>query len=123
MGGRSVNDKQSQGWITAVDATAGTVRWRYRSTRPVIGAVTATGGGLILAGELTGDFLALDAASGDVRYRFNTGGPIGAGIITYEVGGRQYIAVASGRPSRLWIQEHTGNPTVLVFALDSPAAR
>jgi alcohol dehydrogenase (cytochrome c) len=89
-----------------------------------VAAVTATGGGLILAGELTGDFLALDAASGAVRYRFNTGGPIGAGIITYEVGGQQYVAVASGRPSRFWIQEHSGSPVIMVFALDrAPSGR
>jgi len=73
---------------------------------------------LVLGGELTGDLVAFDAASGDVRYRFNTGGPIGGGIVTYEVRGRQYIAVASGRPSRFWVQEHSGNPVVMVFALD-----
>ena len=67
--------------------------------------------------------MALDAASGAVRYRFNTGGAIGAGIVTYEVSGRQYIAVATGRPSGFWTQEHSGNPVVMVFALDnvSPA--
>jgi alcohol dehydrogenase (cytochrome c) len=119
MGGRSVGDKQSQGWITAVDAVTGKVRWRYRSSRPVVAAVTATAGGLIFAGELTGDLIALDAASGAVRYRFNTGGPIGGGIISYEVGRRQYVAVASGRPSRFWVTEHSGNPVIMVFALDS----
>ena len=118
LGGRSVNDTVSHGWITGVDAVNGQVRWRYRSSRPVVGAVTATAGGLILAGELTGDFVALDAASGAVRYRFNTGGPIGAGIITYEAAGQQYIAVASGRPSRFWIQEHSGSPVVMVFTVD-----
>jgi alcohol dehydrogenase (cytochrome c) len=121
LGGRTVNDKQSQGWITAVDGATGTVRWKYRSTRPVVGAVTSTAGGLILAGELTGDFVVFDADSGNVRYRFNTGGPIGAGIVTYEAGGRQYIAVASGRPSRFWVQDHQGNPLVMVFALDNAA--
>lgn len=121
LGGRTVNDKQSQGWITAVDAASGKVRWKYRSTRPIVAAVTSTAGGLILAGELTGDLVAFDADSGDVRYRFNTGGPVGAGIVTYDVGGRQYIAVASGRPSRMWVQEHQGNPTVTVFALDTAA--
>ena len=118
LGGRSVSDKESQGWVTAVDGTTGKVRWKYRSPRPIVAAVTATAGGLILAGELTGDFVAFDADSGTARYRFNTGGPIGAGIITYEVGGRQYIAVASGRPSRMWVSEHSGSPVVMVFALD-----
>jgi alcohol dehydrogenase (cytochrome c) len=118
LGGRYVRDKESQGWITAVDGTTGKTRWRYKSTKPVVAAVTSTAGGLILAGELTGDFLALDAATGAVRYRFNTGGAIGAGIVTYEAGGRQYIAVATGRPSGFWTQEHSGNPVVMVFALD-----
>jgi alcohol dehydrogenase (cytochrome c) len=118
LGGRNVSDKESQGWITAVDAATGSVRWKYRSPRPIVGAVTATAGGLILAGELTGDFLALDAKNGDVAYRFNTGGPIGGGIVTYEVSGRQYIAVASGLRSRMWAQEHSGSPVVMVFAID-----
>ena len=76
-----------------------------------------------MAGELNGDFVAFDAATGSVRYRFNTGGPIGGGIVSYEVSNRQYIAVASGRPSRFWIQEHSGNPLVMVFALDAASAR
>src|SRR3989442_15112691 len=98
MGGRSVGDKQSQGWITAVDAVTGKVRWRYRSSRPVVAAVTATAGGLIFAGELTGDFIALDAASGAVRYRFNTGGPHRGGIISPEGRPRPTAALASPRP-------------------------
>lgn len=46
LGGTAKMDTSSQGWITAVDASTGTVRWRYRSSRPVVGAVTATAGGL-----------------------------------------------------------------------------
>lgn len=119
LGGRTVNDKQSQGWITTVDAASGAVRWKYRSPRPIVAAVTSTAGGLVLAGELTGDFVAFDAGTGQERYRFNTGGPVGGGIVTYEAGGRQYVAVASGRPSRFWVQDHAGNPTITVFALDA----
>ena len=123
LGGRTVNDKESKGWVTAVDAVTGKVRWRYRSERPMVAAVTTTAGGLLFAGELNGDFVAFDAATGNVRYRFNTGGPIGGGIVSYEVSNRQYIAVASGRPSRFWIQEHSGGPLVMVFALDAASMR
>jgi hypothetical protein len=38
--------------------------------------------------------------------------------VTYEVSGRQYIAVASGLRSRMWAQEHSGSPVVMVFAID-----
>jgi alcohol dehydrogenase (cytochrome c) len=37
--------------------------------------------------------------AGDVLYRFNTGGAIG-GVITYEIGGEQYVAETSGNSSR-----------------------
>ncbi len=117
MGGTVRSDPTSQGWITAVDASTGAVKWKYRSARPVVGAVTTTAGGLVFGGELNGSFLALDAKSGDVLYRFNTGGPIGGGIVSYEVGGKQYVAVMSGRPSRFWTDQNPGAPTMFVFAL------
>jgi PQQ-dependent dehydrogenase (methanol/ethanol family) len=119
MGGRSDLDPpdKSQGWLTAVDASTGAVKWKYRSPRPMVAAVTATAGNLLLTGELTGDFVAFDARSGDALYRFNTGGPVGGGVVTYAAGGRQFIAVASGSPSNFWVERSPGAPTVVVFAL------
>jgi alcohol dehydrogenase (cytochrome c) len=108
---------KAQGWLTAVDGSTGAVKWKYRSPRPMVAAVTTTAGNLVLTGELTGDFVVFDALSGDVLYRFNTGGPIGGGVITYSVGGRQYIAVASGSPSNFWTERNPGAPTIVVFAL------
>ena len=119
LGGTVELDSTSQGWLTAVDASTGKVRWRYRSERPMVAAVTTTAGGLVLTGENTGDFLAFDAATGRELYRFNTGGGMGGGIISYAVHGRQYIAAASGR-SGFWFGQ-TGAPTLFVFALPAGA--
>ena len=83
----------------------------------MVASVTATGGNLLPTGELTGDFLALDARNGDVLYRFNTGGSMGGGIVTYDVGGTQYVAAASGSPSNFWVDEFPGSPTIVVFKL------
>lgn len=115
IGGGFALDDAAQGWLTAVDASTGKVRWRYRSEQPMVAAVTTTAGGLVLTGENTGDFLALDAASGRELYRFNTGGGMGGGIISYAVKGRQYIAATSGR-SGFWFGS-TGAPTLFVFGL------
>jgi PQQ-dependent dehydrogenase (methanol/ethanol family) len=119
MGGTADLDppERSQGWVTAIDAATGTVKWKYRSPRPMLASVTTTAGNLLLTGELTGDFLALDARTGHELYRFNTGGPMGGGIVTYAVGGRQYIAATSGSPSNLWVDKYRGSPTVVVFRL------
>lgn len=117
LGGTIILDAEMQGWITAVDASDGSVRWRYHSPRPMIAAVTSTAGGVVFSGELTGDFFVLDARSGEELYRFNTGGSMGGGIVTYSVDGKQYVAAMSGQPSRFWVDEHPGTPTAFVFAL------
>jgi alcohol dehydrogenase (cytochrome c) len=118
LGGRAEADTARHGWLTAVDASTGAVRWRYRSSQPMIAAATATAGGLIFTGELTGDLIAFDAASGAEKFRHFTGGPVGGGVVTYSVGATQYVAVASGRPSSFWVGPFPGSPTITVFALD-----
>lgn len=50
-------------------------------------------------------------------YRYYTGGPIGGGVSTYQVAGRQYVAVASGNASRTWTPDAGASATVVVFAL------
>lgn len=118
--GTAISDPSTlSGWLTAVDMTTGNLVWQYEAELPMIAAVTTTAGGLVLSGEMGGDFLVLDSATGDVLYRFNTGGAIGAGVITYEVDGEQFIAVASGHPSEYQVNGGMGAPTLIVFAVDS----
>ena len=115
LGGTVTFDATSQGWLTAVDAATGAVKWRYRSPRPMVASVTTTASGLVLTGETTGDFLVFDAATGRELYRFATGGPMGGGIISYEAQGRQYIAAESGRAGSFF--GSSGAPTLFVFTV------
>ncbi len=118
MGGTTEMDTaNASGWLTAVDVNTGTIRWQYHAAQPVIAAVTTTAGGLVMTGELGGDFVVFDVALGQELYRFNTGGPMGAGIVSYAVNGKQYLAAGSGNPSALWTGGNTGSATVVVFAL------
>jgi alcohol dehydrogenase (cytochrome c) len=118
FGGEATLDTLSSGtgWLTAVEATTGRIRWRYRAESPVLGGVTTTGGGVVFTGEAGGDFLALDARNGKVLYRFHAGGPVAGGVVTYAVGGRQLVAVASGSLAGFW-RRKPGSATVFVFAL------
>jgi alcohol dehydrogenase (cytochrome c) len=109
--------QNARGWLTAIDASSGTIRWQYQSSRPMVAAVTATAADLIFTGELNGDFIALDAHDGSVLYRFNTGAAISGGIVTYQVGGKQFVATTSGAASsRLW-KTPPASATVVVFAV------
>jgi alcohol dehydrogenase (cytochrome c) len=117
LGGDIVFDppEKARGWLTAIDAATGAVRWRYHSKQPMVAAVTTTAGGVVFAGEKTGDFLAFDARSGKELYRFNTGSGLMGGIVTYSVRGRQYVGAVSGGGSLNFGRE--GSPTLFVFAL------
>ena len=109
---------ESFGWTTAIDATSGDIKWRYRSPQgiPMLGAVTPTAGNVVFTGDTAGYFLVFNATSGDVLYRFNTGGVLGGGVATYSVKGRQFVAVMSGSTS-FHPYKAAGAATVLIFGL------
>jgi alcohol dehydrogenase (cytochrome c) len=108
--------EKSTGWLTAVDAATGKVRWRYQSRRPMLAAVTTTAAGLVFTGELEGDLLALDALDGRVLHRIDTGGRLNGGIITFERDGRQFVAAASGNATGFWRVPPAAS-TIIVFGL------
>lgn len=103
-GGFGTPDSTSmwKGWITAVDADTGVIRWKVQTATPMLAAVTPTAGGVLFTGELNGDAVARDVETGEEIWRQPTGNAIGGGVVTYEAGGRQYVAVAAGMKSPIW---------------------
>jgi alcohol dehydrogenase (cytochrome c) len=114
--GWGTNDPTSAwgGWINAVDPKSGTMAWRLKRSTPMYAALTPTAGDVLFTGDLSGNFLALDARNGKTLYSFDTGGPIAGGVITYEVKGKQYVAVASG--SSGGSIPLNGSATVVIFS-------
>jgi PQQ-dependent dehydrogenase (methanol/ethanol family) len=110
------DDIDQVGWITAVDADSGEVRWKYRSNRPLVAALTPTAGGLLLTGDLEGNLLVLDVVNGNVLLKKNLTDPIGGGVITYSSGGKQYIAVAVGMNNAL-LKSKSGPASIAIFSL------
>jgi hypothetical protein len=76
---------QARGWLTAFDAASGKMKWRYAASKPILGAVTATAGDVVLTGELNGDLVALHGKSGKVLFRGDVGGPITGGVALNEI--------------------------------------
>jgi len=71
--------------------------WGNKDELPWLGGTLTTKSGLAFHGDIRGTFKALDARTGQMLWQFNTGSGISAAPITYEVGGKQYVAVVSGR--------------------------
>jgi alcohol dehydrogenase (cytochrome c) len=111
---------EASGWLTAFDVVTGKERWKYHASKPMIGGVVATAGGLVFTGELGGAFEAFDAQTGKVLFTRAVGGPVGGGVVSYAVRGKQHVAVVSGYIGSFndFSPELGGaNPTITVFAL------
>ena len=88
----------------------------------MLAAVTVTSADLVFTGELGGDFLVLDARDGTVVHRYHVGGAMSGGIVTYQVAGKQCVAVTSGSTTLFW-RTPPNAATVTIFALPTPASR
>jgi alcohol dehydrogenase (cytochrome c) len=106
-----------RGHITAVDADSGKVLWKYDADTSMVASVTPTAGGIVLTGDTKGNFLAFDAKDGKVLLKKPMGDPIGGGIVTYELDGVVYVAVAGGMKNKVTQQTDSGPAWVAILAL------
>ena len=104
------------GWLTAVDADTGKIRWKYASKTPLLAAVTPTASGLLFTGDLNGAMFAFDSANGKILWQDSVGVPIAGGVITFEQGGHQRVAIAAGMRSPNWSVE-ASTARVIVYGL------
>ena len=88
----------NQKFIRAIDIQTGDVVWSYAQTgkAQTYSGVLSTDGDLVFFGEDSGAFAALDAHSGEPLWHFQANQDWKASPMTYMVGGRQYVAIASG---------------------------
>jgi alcohol dehydrogenase (cytochrome c) len=112
-----VNEHARRGWLTAIDADDGSIKWRYASPTPLIAGVTATAGDVVFTGDLAGNILAFDAREGRELWRYAAGAPIGGGVITYSIDATEYLAVAVGMNSPVGWKLESPPGRVLVFKL------
>ncbi|HEX3912410.1 MAG TPA: PQQ-binding-like beta-propeller repeat protein [Steroidobacteraceae bacterium] len=114
--GKQDDPKKWSGWLMASNAESGERKWEFHAPFPVMSGVTPTTGGLVLFGDMGGNFYAFDAASGKKLWSKNLGGAIGGGVITYDTGAGQKIAVAAGMTSPIWPTTKV-NGKVIVLSL------
>lgn len=84
------------GALRAVDPKTGKIVWEVPNNAPLWSGVLTTGGNLVWWGTPEGFLQAADAKTGKVVWKFQTGSGVVAPPITWDEGGEQYVAVASG---------------------------
>ena len=95
---RLADGSPNQRHIRALDIQTGKAVWNYPQTgdSTTYSGVLSTAGGLVFFGEDSGAFAALDAETGEPLWHFQANQDWKASPMTFMVGGRQYIAIASG---------------------------
>jgi PQQ-dependent dehydrogenase (methanol/ethanol family) len=86
----------NMGNFIAWDAKTGKIAWSNKEQFSVWSGALSTAGGVVFYGTLEGYLKAVDAKTGKELYKFKTPSGIIGNVMTYEQGGKQYVAVMSG---------------------------
>ena len=99
MGGTTwlPDDAPNQKFIRALDIQTGRTVWSYAQSGEArtFSGVLSTDGDVVFFGENSGSFAALDAHTGEPIWHVAINQEWRASPMTYMVGGRQYVAIAS----------------------------
>jgi alcohol dehydrogenase (cytochrome c) len=82
--------------LAAVDPLTGEIRKTVHLAYPNFSGTLATGGGLVFLALLDGTVAAFDDTTLDSLWKINVGSGFSAPPMTFEVNGRQYVAIMSG---------------------------
>jgi alcohol dehydrogenase (cytochrome c) len=104
------------GFVNAIDADTGALKWRFRTTAPALAGVTPTKGGLVFTGDLGNHAFAFDADNGRVLWQAELPGAAGGGVVSYMVEGKQKVAFVAGTRSPVF-PVAPASAKILIFGL------
>ena len=91
-----MQEVEKYGLLSAINLDDGTLRWQHRTPNPLVGGVMSTATGLVFSGEGAGELFALSAETGEKLWSGRTDAGVNAPPVSYQINGRQYVAVAAG---------------------------
>ena len=95
--------------LLAIDPLSGETKFKTHIPYPNVAGALATAGGLIFTGYTDGSFVAYDDATLQPAWKINVGVGFDAPPMTFEVNGKQYVAILSGL-SRIAMNKHVNTP-------------
>jgi alcohol dehydrogenase (cytochrome c) len=104
------------GMISAINLTTKQTLWTHREVAPAASSTLLVGDSLLFVGTVDRWFQALDQKTGKVLWRQRLNNAPSSFPITYQVDGKQYIAVATNRGSF-----HVGGMATTAKANNPPA--
>jgi len=89
-------DVLGHGAVLALDVLTGEQRWKFEMTDVIRSGILTTASDLLFTGARSGYFQGLNARTGALLWKVSLGSQIVNGPMTYEVDGKQYVAIISG---------------------------
>jgi alcohol dehydrogenase (cytochrome c) len=83
------------GEIKAIDPRTGDIKWAFKMHDVTDAGMLTTASDMLFAGNREGYFMGLDARDGTVLWRSLVSGQISSSPISYEVDGKQYVAISA----------------------------
>jgi alcohol dehydrogenase (cytochrome c) len=103
------NIERNESDLIAADPATGEIKKKIHIQYPNTSGALATAGGLVLTGYTDGTFVAYDDTTLDQLWKINLGSGFNAPPMTFEVNGKQYIAILTGL-SRISQRRHSHTP-------------
>jgi alcohol dehydrogenase (cytochrome c) len=88
-------DEVGHGAVIALDIHTGQPKWKYRMTDTTDAGILTTASDVLFTGSHEGFFQVLDARTGALLWKSSVGGQTAAPM-TFELDGKQYVAIAAG---------------------------
>src|SRR5262249_18428910 len=95
-GGLAVTAERWESDLKAVDPLTGEIRKSVHLSYPNFSGTLTTAGGLLFLALLDGTVAAYDDPSLEQLWKINVGSGFSAPPMTFETGGKQYVAIVSG---------------------------
>src|SRR5499433_816214 len=124
-GGIASTTERWESDLKAADPLTGEIKKSVHLSYPNFSGTLATGGGLVFLALLDGTVAAYDDTTLDELWKINVGSGFSAPPMTFEVNGKQYVAIVSGPSPAAWtrlvntpeLREQRNAVVLYVFAL------
>ncbi|HEY6466011.1 MAG TPA: PQQ-dependent dehydrogenase, methanol/ethanol family [Candidatus Acidoferrales bacterium] len=89
-------EEVGHGEVQAIDPRTGEKKWVFKMNDVSDSGILTTASNLLFTGSREGYFQVLDDRTGKLLWRATLGGQLAAAPMTYEVDGKQYVAMSGG---------------------------
>jgi alcohol dehydrogenase (cytochrome c) len=90
------SSERNESDMVAADPTTGEIKKKVHVAYPNVAGTLATAGGLVFTALSDGSFIAYDDTTLDQVWKMNVGTGFNAPPMSFEAGGKQYVAILSG---------------------------